>query len=265
MVSVQAGPRFFEGLVLYAAAADIDFPQLRVIPWIDHLGTPSFQYLTDRILHHLHIVRLNIIKPVPIALLRSSLIRHSQKNPHGPVRIHPGPAPLLKFDGPDTGSGSLQNILHAFPCFKLVLLFLLHHGIDIPLGKYSAILLRRFLCSGIMDLHMFQPICIVLHLITHIELLLFLKLSQHIVPFRYGKKSLLIAGNHVPGNILLHSRSIPVFKTDGPIHAHLFAVPVYLTFAGVEVHLIYPQIIHAEGMENVMAALLKFTDQIAPF
>ena len=78
MVSVQTGTRFFECLVGHTAAADIYFTQFRMIPGINHLGTADFQYFPNRFLHHLHIVRLNVLKPVLIALFRFDSIRHAQ-------------------------------------------------------------------------------------------------------------------------------------------------------------------------------------------
>ena len=74
MISVQADARFFKGSVRHTAAADIDFAQLRMIPGIDDLGTSGFQDFLHRFLHHLHIIRLNVFKPVPIAFLRLDLI-----------------------------------------------------------------------------------------------------------------------------------------------------------------------------------------------
>ena len=152
MVSVQADSRFFECFVRNAAAADINFSQLGVIPGIDYLGAPGFHYFPHRFLYHLHIIRRNTFKPSPVAFLRLNLIRHAQKNPHGPVRKHPGLAALLKFNRPYAGSGALQNVLEALSCLQLVFFFLLHNGIDIALRKNRTVLLLRLLRGGKMKL-----------------------------------------------------------------------------------------------------------------
>ena len=55
---------FLKGFVRHAAAADIDFPQLRMLPGIDHLRAAVLQYFPHCFLNHLHIVRRNAIKPV---------------------------------------------------------------------------------------------------------------------------------------------------------------------------------------------------------
>ena len=116
-----------------------------------------------------------------------------------------------------------------------------------------------------MDLQVLKPIDAVLHLIPDIELLLRPKLGQYIALPRYGAKPFLVPGNHIPGNIPVHSGLIAVFEAAGPIHRHPFAVPVYLTLTGIEIHLIDPQIVHTEGMEDIVAPLLKLTDKVPPF
>ncbi len=237
MVSVQADTRFFKGSVRHTAAANINFPKLRVIPGIDHLRTAGFQYLLHRFLHHRYIVRLNVIKPVPVALLRFDLIRHSQKDPHGLVRIHSRTAALLQLNGPDTGSGSLQNPLQALPCVQLVLFLLLDHSIHIPQSENHDILFPDPVHGGKMNLQMPQPIGIILH---------------------------LIPGCHALRNVLFHSRLIAIHKADIPIHTHLLAVPVYLAFICIEIHLVDAQIIHTERMKHIIAPLLKLADQVPP-
>ena len=112
---------------------------------------------------------------------------------------------------------------------------------------------------------MFQSIGIFPHLIPDIKLILCPKLRKYIIFFRHSVKTLLIPGNHTPGNILLHGRLITVFKPEGPVHAQPFVIPIDLTPACIEVHLTNPQIVHAEGMEHIMAPLLKLPDQIPTF
>ena len=68
-----------------------------------------------------------------------------------------------------------------------------------------------------------------------------------------------------PGDIPLHSRLIAGCKVGGPIQPHLFAAAVDLTFACVKVHLIDAQVVHTEGMEHVIAPLLKLPEQVAAF
>ena len=123
VVAVEAGPRLFKRPVRHAAAADIDFAQHRMVPGVDHLAPPGAQYFLHRLPHHLHIVRLNPRKPVPVALLRPDAVRHAQKNPHGPVRVHPGRAALLQLNGPGSGPGPLQNVLQALPALQVAPLF----------------------------------------------------------------------------------------------------------------------------------------------
>ena len=119
VVSVQAGARLFECPVRHAAAADIYFSKFWMAPRVNHLGSSGPQYFLYRLLNHLHIVGFNALKPVLIALFRIHVIRHAQENPHGPVRIHPGPAVFLQLNGPDAGPGSLQNILQALPPLQI--------------------------------------------------------------------------------------------------------------------------------------------------
>ena len=152
MVSVQARARFFKRLVRHAAAADINSPKGRVIPGIDDLGASGIQYCPHSLLDHFHIVRLNAFKPVPVALLRPNGIRHPQENPHSPVRVQPGPAALFQLNGPNAGSGALQNVFQAPSGLQLVFLFPLHQGVDIPQGKDRAVLRRRPLRSGKVNL-----------------------------------------------------------------------------------------------------------------
>ena len=140
MVSVHAGARLLEGLVRHTAAADIDLPQGRMVPGVDHLGAPHLQHLPDRLLHHLDVVGLDALEPVAVALLRPDLPRQAQEDPHGPVGIHPGLAALLQLDRPDTGPGPLQDVLQALPGLQLILLLLLHHSVHVPLRKDRAVL-----------------------------------------------------------------------------------------------------------------------------
>ena len=51
---------------------------------------------------------------------------------------------------------------------------------------------------------------------------------------------------------------------DGPVHARLLAVTVDLTLAGFKVYLVDAQIVHAEGVEDVVAPLSKLPEQVAP-
>ena len=210
MVTIQAGARFFECFVLYPAAADMNFTQVRMIPRIYHLGTPCLQYFPNRILHHFHIVRLYIFKPAPITLLWVNFIRRSQKNPHCPISVHPGLAALFQFNRPNTGSGSLQNILQAPPCLQLVFLLLFHYGINIPLGKNRTIFFFCFPCNRKMNLHVFQPINAVFHFVPDIELLFCPELGKNIVFFRHSTKPFLIPWNYILGNITLYSRLVSV-------------------------------------------------------
>ena len=152
MVSVQAGAGFLESFVRYAAAANVNSPQLWMIPGVDHLRAAVLQYFPNRLLHHHHIVRRNALKPVPIARLRPDPVRYAQQDPHGPVGIHPRRAALLQLDRPDSGPGSLQNVFQTPPCLQLVLLLLFHHGVDVPLGKNRAVPRLRSLGSGKVDL-----------------------------------------------------------------------------------------------------------------
>ena len=262
VVSVQAGPRLLERLVRHAAAADVYLPQLGVVPGVDHLGTAGLQHFPHRVLDHLHIVRLNVLKPAPVALLRPDVVRHAQEDAHSSVSVHPGLAALLQLNGPDAGSRSLQNVLQALPGFQLIFLLLLHHGVDIPQGKNRTVLLLRLSGGGKMNLHVLQPIGTVLHLIADIEFFIGLKLGQHIVPFRHGAQPVLVPGNHVPGDVPLHGRLITVLEIGGPVHAHLLAVPIDLVLACAEVHQIDAQVVHAEGVEDVIAPLLELPDQI---
>ena len=116
-----------------------------------------------------------------------------------------------------------------------------------------------------MKLQIFQAAGTVFHLIPDIEFLLRLKLSKHIVFFRHCAEPLLVPGNHIPGNIPFHGRLISVFKMNRPIHAVSFGVPVCFAFPCVKIHLINAQIVHAEGMEHLIAPLLKLPDQVTPF
>ncbi len=265
MVSVQARTLFFERLIRHTAAADIDFSKLRVIPGVNHFGTAGLQYLPHRFLHHHHIVRFNMLKPMPVALFWFYLIRYAQKTAHRPVRIHPWLASLLQLNRPDPGSGAFQNVFQAPPCLQLVFLFLLHYGVDIPLGKNRTVLFRRFFRGGKMNLQVFQSAGAVFLLIPDGKFLLFLKLRQYIVFFCHGPKAFLIPGDHILGNVPLHCRLIAVRKVNGPIHIHPPTVSVCLTFARIKIHLIDPQIVYAEGMKNIIASLLKLADQVPPF
>ena len=112
---------------------------------------------------------------------------------------------------------------------------------------------------------MFQSKGIIPHLIADKELFSLSKLRKHIVLFRHGPKPFLIPQDRAPGNVLFHGLPVALLKTDGAVPPQPMAVPVYLAFIGVEVHLIDAQIIHAEGMQNVVAALLKLPNQIPPF
>ncbi len=264
MVSIHADARFFEGSVRHAAAADIDLSKLWMMPGVNHFGAPGFQHLLYRILHHLHIVRLNIFKPSAVARFRLDLLRNAKQDTHGTVRIHPGLTALLQLDRPDTGSGTLQNIFQALSRLQFVLLLLLYHRVDIPQRKNGAVLPPSLLHRRKMKLQMFQSIGIFPHLIPDIKLLLCPQLIHHKVFSGHGKKPLFIPRNHILGNILLHSPLIAVLEAYAPGRSHLFVVSVYLTFIRIEIQLIDAQIIHAEGMENVITLLLKFANQIAP-
>ena len=264
MVSVQADAGFFKGPVWHAAAADIDLPQLRMIPGVHHFRASALQHLLHGLLHHLHIIRLDARKPVPVARLRPDLVRHAQENPHGPIRVHPRRTALLQLDRPDSGPGALQNVLQALPCLQLVLLLLLHKGVDIPQRENGAVLRRSILRGGKMDLQVLQPGGAVLYLVPDRELLLGLEPGKHIAFLRHRAEVLLVPGNHILRDIPLHRRRIAVLKIGRPIHFHLPAAAVNLTFARVEVHLIDAQIVHAEGVEHVIAPFLKLPDQVAP-
>ena len=50
----------------------------------------------------------------------------------------------------------------------------------------------------------------------------------------------------------------------GPVQAHPLAAAVHLAFARVEVHLVNAQVVHAEGVEHIIAPLLKLPEQIPP-
>ena len=97
------------------------------------------------------------------------------------------------------------------------------------------------------------------------KLFLFPELSQHIVLFCHGAKPFLVLWNHALGNVPLHRHLIAVLKMGGPIQTALFAAPVYLAFPRVQVYLIDAQIVHTEGMENIIAPLLQLPEQIPPF
>ena len=265
MISVQAAPRFFKGFVRHAAAADINFSQRWMIPGIDHLGASAVQYFPYCFLYHFHIVRLNAFKPEPVAFLRPNLLRYAQKNPHGSVRIHPWLAAVLQLNRPDAGPGSLENVLQAPPCLQLVFLLLLHQGIDIPLSKNHPVLSPKFLRDGKIHLQVLQPGRTVFHLVADREFLICPELSQHIIFFRHGAEPFLIPWNHIPGNIPLHSCRIAFLKIGGPIHTHRFAASVDFAFSCVEVYLIDTQVVHTEGVEHIIAPLLKLTEQVAPF
>ena len=112
---------------------------------------------------------------------------------------------------------------------------------------------------------MLQPIGVILHLITDIEFLLRPELGEHIFLFYPGTQPLLVPGDHALGNIPFHCRQIAVLEVDGPIHFQPFAVPVNLAFSGIKIHLINAQIVHTEGMEHIVAPLLKLTEQVAAF
>ena len=112
---------------------------------------------------------------------------------------------------------------------------------------------------------MFQAKETVVHLISDRELLLAPEFGEYIVFLGHGAEPFLIPGNHISGNIALHSCFIAVLKADSRIHAHLLVVPVDFAFTCVEVYLKDVQIVYTEGMENVIASFLEFADQIAPF
>ncbi len=262
MVTVETETRFFECLVRHTAAAHVYFAQRRMFPRINHFGTPCFQHVCHGFLHHLHIIRHDVVKPMLIALFRVNPVRYAQQNTHGAVGIHPWPAALLELNRPDSGTRSLKNVLKTLSCFELILFFLLHHGIDIALGKNDTVV---FLRDGKMHLHMFKSGHIVLDLIAYKKLFLFSKLRKHIVFFRRRAEQFLISGNHILGYILLHCRLIAVFKTAAPVHTRPVAVPIDFALACVEIHLIDVEIVDTEGMENIVASLLQLAKQIAPF
>ena len=112
---------------------------------------------------------------------------------------------------------------------------------------------------------MLQSIRTVFHLKPDIEFLLRSKLRQYMLLLRHGPEPFLISGNHIPGNIALHSRLITILKIDGQIHAPLFTVTVYHIFSRIEIDLINPQIVHTERLEHVVTPFLKLPDQITPF
>ena len=197
MVPIQAGSRFFKCFIRHTAAADIYSPQFWMVPRINHLGAPVFQHLPHSLLYHLHIIRLNIFKPVLVAFFRFNFIRHTQKNPHGTVCIHPGLAAFLHLNGPDAGSGSLQNIFQTLPCFQLVLFFLLHYSIDVPLGKNRTIFSRCPFYRRKMHLQILQPVCAFFYLIPDRKFLLFFKLRKHIFFFCDSAEPFLVHRNHI--------------------------------------------------------------------
>ena len=157
MVSVEADARLFELPVRHAAAADINFPQRGVVPGVHHFGTSAFQHFLHGLLYHFHVVRLDFFIPVPVTRLRFDILRHAQEHPHGSVRIHPGFTVRLQFNGPDTGSGTLQNILQALPGLRFIPFLLLHHGIYVPKRKNRALLLRFLPRNGKMNFQIFKP------------------------------------------------------------------------------------------------------------
>ena len=116
-----------------------------------------------------------------------------------------------------------------------------------------------------MHLQMFQSKVTVFHLIPYGELFPGPELGEDIIFLRNGAQPRLIPRNYIFGDIPLHSRMIAVFEMDGPIDPHLFTVPVYLAFVCVKVYLADSQVIHAEGMEDIITSLLKLAEQVAPF
>ena len=109
-----------------------------------------------------------------------------------------------------------------------------------------------------------QPAGRTLYLVADKKLFLGLKLGEHIVLFGHGQNPLPVPGEHKLGDIPLHSRRVARLKITGPVHGHLFAVPVHLVFAGVKADLVDAQVVHAKGVEDVVTALLKLADQVAP-
>ena len=264
VVSEQADARLFKGLVGHAAAADIDFSQRRVVPGIDDLGAPGLRHLPHGLLHHLHIVRVHVFKPVAVARLRLDVLRHAQEDAHGPVRVHPGLPALLQLDGPDARPGALQNVLQALPGLQLVLLLLLHQGVDVPQGEDGAVLLLRSLRGGEMELHVLQAGGASVHLVADGERFLGPELGEHAASFRRGPEPLLIPGDHILGDVPLHGRLIALLEMGGPVHAGLPAAAVDLARAGVQVHLEDAQVVHAEGVKDVVAPVLEHAEEVAP-
>ena len=248
MVSVQADAGFLKGPVRHAAAADIDFPQLRMVPGIHHLGASAFQHLPDRLLYHLHIIRLDAIKPVLVARLRPDVLRHAQKDTHGPVRVHSWRTAVLQLDRPYPGPGALQDVLKTLPRLQLVLLLLLHKSVDVLLCENRAVFRRCFFRGRKMELQIVQSGGVVLQLIPDREFLCTPEPGQHIAFLRHSTQTLLVPRHHILGNIPLHRRLIAVLKIGRPIHAHLSAAAVDLAVPCVEVHLIDTQIVHTEGV-----------------
>ena len=235
-----------------------------MVPGIYHLRAPALQHLLYGFLHHLHIVRLNACKPVPVARLRPDFVRHAQEDPHGPVRVHSRRAAVLQLNCPDSGPGALQNILQAPPGLQLIFFLLLYHHVHVPQGENRAVLRRRLLRGGKMELQVLQPPGAVLHLVPDGELFLAPEPGEHIALLCHRAEPLLVPGDHARGNIPLHSRRVALLKTGRPIHAQPFAAAVNLALARVEVHLIDAQVVHAEGVEHGIAPLLELPDQVAP-
>ena len=112
---------------------------------------------------------------------------------------------------------------------------------------------------------MLQSGCTVFYLISNRNLLLCSELSEHILFFCHGAEPVLVPWDNILRNILLHGCLIAILKMKGPVHAYPFAVSIGFTFACVEIYLIDAQIVHAEGMENIITAILELSDQVTAF
>jgi len=108
-----------------------------------------------------------------------------------------------------------------------------------------------------MNFQVLQPGGAAFYLIPDGEFFLRLKLTEYIAPCGNGAETLLVPGDYVLGNIPVHGRLIAFLKASGPIDACLFTAAVGLTFACVKIYLINAKVVHAEGVEYIVAALLK--------
>ena len=115
-----------------------------------------------------------------------------------------------------------------------------------------------------MDFQVLEPFGIVLHLVADIEFLLRLQLRQDVLFFRHHAEPLLVPGRHIPGDVAFHGRLITIREIDGLVLPPEFVLPVNPACVRGKVRLIDAQIVHVEGIEDIMAALLKLPDQVAP-